>query len=413
METIVVSASRGVLSPLLAKLTTLMGDEFKKLKGVRKQALFLSDELSNMNAFLETLELMDELDPLAKDWRNHVREMAYDIEDCVDDFMHHLGDENPKQGFVNKTMRRLKTVRQRHRIAYQMDELKALVMEASARRARYKLDERVSSNYGSVAVDPRVTALYTEAVRLVGIDGPREELVGWLIDSTQQQRKVVSVVGFGGLGKTTLAKEVYDNIRGHFEFNAFVSVSQRPDMTRLLNGIRSKLKIKVSSSTSEVQDNIGLIRDDLKHKRYLIVVDDLWDAQAWDIISCAFPENDNGSRIIVTTRVEDVASRACGHHHECIYRMKPLNNQDSRRLFFNRIFGCGDEDGCPSQFEEISAEILKKCGGLPLAIITIASLLASRPARLRKEWQDISNSLSMQVGTNPTMGGVRQILDLS
>ena len=147
--------------------------------------------------------------------------------------------------------------------------------------------------------------------------------------------------------------------------------------------------------------------------RYLIVVDDLWDTQAWDIISCAFPENDNGSRIIVTTRVEDVASRACGHHHECIYRMKPLNNQDSRRLFFNRIFGCGDEDGCPSQFEEISAEILKKCGDLPLAIITIASLLASRPARLRKEWQDISNSLSMQVGTNPTMGGVRQILDLS
>lgn len=172
-----------MLSPLLAKLTTLMGDEFKKLKGVRKQALFLSDELSNMNAFLETLELMDELDPLAKDWRNHVREMAYDIEDCVDDFMHHLGDENPKQGFVNKTMRRLKTVRQRHRIAYQLEELKTLVMEASARRARYKLDERVSSNSGSVAVDPRVTALYTEAVRLVGIDGPREELVGWLIDT--------------------------------------------------------------------------------------------------------------------------------------------------------------------------------------------------------------------------------------
>ena len=50
---------------------------------------------------------------------------------------------------------------------------------------------------------------------------------------------------------------------------------------------------------------------------------------------------------------------------------------------------------------------------MPLAIITIASRLASRPARLRKEWQDISNSLSMQVGTNPTMGGVRQILDLS
>lgn len=140
------------------------------------------------------------------------------------------------------------------------------------------------------------------------------------------------------------------------------------------------------------------------------MVDDLWDAKAWDIISCAFPENRAGSRVIVTTRLEEVASRACGFHRECIYRMKPLSNQDARRLFFNRIFGC--EDDCPSQFEEISAEILNKCGGLPLAIITIAGLLASRPVKL-KEWECILNSLSMQIGTNATLARVREILDLS
>ncbi|WVZ83475.1 hypothetical protein U9M48_030617 [Paspalum notatum var. saurae] len=410
MGTMVVSASKGVLSSVLAKLTTLMGDEFKKLKGVRKQASFLKDELSNINAFLETLDLMDELDPLAKDWRSHVREMAYDIENCIDDFMHHLGEANPTEGFINKTMRRLKTIRQRHRIAHQIDELRTRVLEASERRTRYMLDERVSNNPGSVAVDRRVPALFTEATNLVGIDEPREELVKWLIN-THQQLMVVSIVGFGGLGKTTLAKEVYHNIKEQFKCVAFVSVSQRPDMTRLLNSIWSKLGIEDSFPTGEVQDNVSIIREYLKQKRYLIVVDDLWDAQAWDIIKCAFPENYNGSRVIVTTRVQDVARRACGHQHECIYRMKPLNNQDSSRLFFNRIFGC--EDGCPSQFEEISTEILKKCGGLPLAIITIASILGNRPTRLRKEWQNVLNSLSMQIGSNPTLEDVRQILDLS
>lgn len=77
---IVVSASMGVMKPLLAKLTTLMGDEYKKLKGVRNQVSFLKDELTTMSAFLEKLAFMDddggELDPLVKDWRNHVREMT-------------------------------------------------------------------------------------------------------------------------------------------------------------------------------------------------------------------------------------------------------------------------------------------------------------------------------------------------
>jgi NB-ARC domain. len=91
--------------------------------------------------------------------------------------------------------------------------------------------------------------------------------------------------------------------------------------------------------------------------------------------------------------------------------MKPLNSDDSKKLFFNRVFGF--EDGCPSQYEKVSAEILKKCGGLPLAIITIASLLACRPARIMQEWERIRNSLGTPFGTNPSLEGMRQILNLS
>lgn len=105
---IVVSASMGVMKPLLTKLTVLMGDEYKKLKGVRKQVSFLEDELTTMSAFLEKLAFMDddgELDPLVRNWRNHVREMTYDIEDCIDDFMHRLGSADAS-GFIKKTARR-------------------------------------------------------------------------------------------------------------------------------------------------------------------------------------------------------------------------------------------------------------------------------------------------------------------
>ncbi|KAF7086469.1 hypothetical protein CFC21_089757 [Triticum aestivum] len=91
--------------------------------------------------------------------------------------------------------------------------------------------------------------------------------------------------------------------------------------------------------------------------------------------------------------------------------MKPLSFEDSRRLFTSRVFG--SENKCPSNFEEVSNEILKKCGGLPLAIITIASLLASRRERSKNDWENIRNSLGSQFAINPTLKGMRNILNLS
>jgi hypothetical protein len=131
----------------------------------------------------------------------------------------------------------------------------------------------------------------------------------------------------------------------------------------------------------------------------------------WNTLSCAFPEVGNGSRVIVTTRVEDVAIAVCQNDRGCVYRMKPLKEHDSRLLFFKRVFE--REDRCPPEFKEISAEILKKCGGLPLAIITIASLLANSQARSKNEWESIRNSLGANFAKNPTLEEMRSILNLS
>jgi len=140
-------------------------------------------------------------------------------------------------------------------------------------------------------------------------------------------------------------------------------------------------------------------------------VDDLWDVPSWNIIECAFPQNNEHSRVIVTTRHGDVA-RTCSSDHGCIHNMKPLNEQDSRKLFFNRIFGSKDE--CPSHLTEVSCKILKKCGGLPLAIVTVASILACHPMRLKEQWEYIQSSLATnKFARKSTLEELMHILELS
>ncbi|KAL6646600.1 hypothetical protein ACP70R_015677 [Stipagrostis hirtigluma subsp. patula] len=409
-EKMLVSTSMGVIGPLLGKLAALMGEEYSKLKGVHKQAAFLHEELSSMGALLEDLADVEGLDNQTKQWRNKVREMSYDIEDCLDDFHRRVGSANDGKGL----MRRLKALRARHQLANQIHELKARVQEASERRMRYRLDDLMSRS-ASVVVDPRMTALYVETSRLVGIDGPKEELINLLTKqvggASVQDLRVVSIVGFGGLGKTTLANEVYSTIGKKFSCKAFVSVSQRPDMMMLLKSLVTRILGPGGVDTYELHGLIDNLRKYLQDKRYLVVIDDLWDASAWEFIKCAFPEGHNGSRVLTTTRIERVAVTCCNYQWEFVYRMKPLDDHNSRQLFYCRVFGVGNT--CPQPFEELSDKILQKCGGLPLAIISIASLLASQSNRSVGEWNHVLNSLRSDLRSNPTLERMRQILNLS
>lgn len=269
-----VSASSGATNSLLAKLATLMGEEYGKLKGVSKEVKFLEDEFRSMTALLDKLSDMDGLDIQVKEWRNQVREMSYDIEDCIDDFMHHLDTHAAGIKFANRTARLLKKLRKRHQIANKIQEVKSLVKVVSERRVRYKIGEYTTNKSDYVLVDPRVVAIYAEAAALVGIDAPLDDLAKLLM-SKDAKLRVTSIVGFGGLGKTTLANEVYRRLEGRFECRAFVSVSQRPDITRVLNIILSELKRQYLPQmydqlphTCEVKDLLRDIRKFIHDKRY-------------------------------------------------------------------------------------------------------------------------------------------------
>ncbi|TVU43792.1 hypothetical protein EJB05_10286 [Eragrostis curvula] len=254
MVTVVVSAYKGVIESVLAKLKELMtGDKCTNL-------------IAGVYALLKKLEDADELDLQAKNWRNQAREMAYDIEDCIDEFSNNVESVDAKASFLEKASHFLKTCRAHLETAWQIKELKCRLKEINERRKRYKVEDCIS-NTTSVIVDPRISAFYKEAANLVGIDSPKRELAKMVMDEGKHL-KVMSIVGFGGLGKTTLASQVYREVGGQFNCNkAFVSVSQKPDMVRLLTSVLLQLKQHPPSHACGVQDLINILREYLLDKR--------------------------------------------------------------------------------------------------------------------------------------------------
>jgi disease resistance protein RPM1 len=236
-----VSASLGALGPLLVKLAGLVAGEYGRLKGVRREIMSLKCELSSMHAAAEKYAMLEDPDIQVKQWMSMVRELAYDIEDCIDKFIHRLDDDGRHSGFKEfflKTTHQLKALGARRGIADQIDELKVRIKQVKELKHSYKLDEDTCS---TLVVDPRLCALFADQAHLVGIDGPRDDLAKWMVEDKNIHSRVLSIVGFGGLGKTTLANEVYCKIQKNFDCRAFVSVSQKPNIKKTISDLIWKM----------------------------------------------------------------------------------------------------------------------------------------------------------------------------
>jgi Leucine-rich repeat (LRR) protein len=138
----------------------------------------------------------------------------------------------------------------------------------------------------------------------------------------------------------------------------------------------------------------------------LVVVDDIWDEDAWTTLKAALFDNNCDSNIIVTTRKDEVATAACcSSNRNHVYRMQPLGSKDSELLFLKRTFH-GKE--CPPDLKGVCDEILKKCGGSPLAIVVLSGMLTSKVTA--SQWRNVLKTIS---SGDSKYNVVRRIISLS
>lgn len=399
----------GAMGSLLPKLGELLKEEYKMQTGVKRDVQAFSTELVSMRAALRRVAEVprDQLEEEVRIWAGDVRELSYDMEDVVDSLLVRVkGSETDADmdGFkelVSKMKGLFKKGKARRQIATAIKDIKEQVQDVAARHERYKADG-VFANLAAAtritAVDPLLVALHEDKQRIVGIETARDKLIEklCLTDDASKQPKILSIVGFGGLGKTTLAKAIYDEVRSGFDCTAFVSVSRSPDIKKVLKEILFEVDrqryMSLRGATLNEKQLIEQLQESLGTKRYFIVVDDIWDVTAWKTIRYALMGTECGSRIITTTRNINVSKECSSYNDDMVHNMEPLSNGDSQRLFYKRIFP-GD-NMCPPELQEVSMNILKKCAGVPLAIITIASHLASnQQIKSSSQWYVLLNSI--------------------
>lgn len=211
------------------------------------------------------------------------------------------------------------------------------------------LNKATTDNIHSIGGN-RVIPINTEEVsykesQLIGREKEKSEIIKLILDKDSQQLEVISVCGMGGLGKTTLVKDIYQSqeLSAMFEKRACATIMHPLHLEELFSSLAMQLD-EMSYRNEEATDGDrtklevkpSLTAGPLEGKRYLIVLDDLSSTTEWDSIIEHFPITETASRIIVTTRVEKVAKH-CSKKDNNVYMLKSLGEKDAHDLFTEKV----------------------------------------------------------------------------
>ncbi|KAH0753909.1 hypothetical protein KY290_024179 [Solanum tuberosum] len=209
---------------------------------------------------------------------------------------------------------------------------------------------------------------------MVGRNDVMDKLRHKLIEGSSNL-DVISIVGLSGVGKTTLANNLYfdPSVVSRFDIRAQCCVRKEYSLKDLLLVLLGDITEDTSKLDVEAKDELAdMLHKLLRFKRYLIFVDDIWDTSVWADLKLCFSDSNNGSRIILTTRFYDVASYATKH---------------------NKVF---NKESCPLVLEDVGKSIAQKCRGLPLSIVLVAGVLARMPKE-RHCWEQVATKLSVDI----------------
>ncbi|GMY30895.1 disease resistance protein RPM1-like [Fagus crenata] len=235
-------------------LVPLLVQEARLLKGIHEEVTSIKREMEMIQSFLKDADTKAEKDDtgsVAKTWVKQVREEAFHIEDVIDEYLLHFAKAPHRRRrsfrFLQKVFHITINLKRRHVIASEIQGINTILEDIRKRGERYGFNaiEQGRSNSDSRSDtwhDPRMASLFIEEAEVVGIESHREKLIKWLVEGSSN-RLVFSVVGIGGLGKTTLVKKVYENdkVAAHFDSRAWITVSQSYKTKEILRDIIKQL----------------------------------------------------------------------------------------------------------------------------------------------------------------------------
>ncbi|XP_063939287.1 disease resistance RPP8-like protein 3 isoform X1 [Daucus carota subsp. sativus] len=360
-----------VISFAIEKLGDFLVHQVNIRIGVRDDIRWLKEELGLLQATVELAESRQE-EKLIRLWLNNVRDVANEAVDILKTFQD--GQASLEQGHMDRFLNCIcicKKEAQLYDIGNDIESLKKRIGVIKERRLEYGIN--------TILAGPDLKQKERTFIRASAIDthvdvvGFKDDIQNLMkeLNSKDPPLKIISIHGMGGLGKTSLALKLYNsNELRHFGTRAKVCVSNEYTIKDVLKRIIKSFKgpqHEEYMSNMDEHDLRQYLQQLLENQGcYLVLIDDIWDIKAWNQIKIAFPNQDNGSRIMITTRNKKVAETV---DKNCLaYQLRLLREEESWELF------CKTAEPTHN-LEKLGREMVGKCGGLPLAIVILGGLL--------------------------------------
>ncbi|GJV58928.1 CC-NBS-LRR resistance protein [Tanacetum coccineum] len=368
LEVLVAAAAEGILK----KAFSLAANEFAISWGYKESLTSLHGKLEMIRAKLQDAERRNGTEAVTV-WMKQLRDVVSEADDLLDEVQYEvLRHEVKKREQRTKKLHFLTNLKKssfRRGMGHKIVNINTKLSEVNKQALDLGLQNEQQGHVPKSL--HQETHSYLDEYKIIGREKDEQHIVELLTESKKEEKlTIVPVVGMGGIGKTTLAKSVYNNpkIKKHFDVKAWLCVSVKVNINRLLEMIYESLTShKCGLPTRE--NLITKLREELESKRYLLVLDDVWEEERtyWDDFrSCVINVNSqNGNGIVITTRkleigTNDMTKNSC--------TLKGLSNDEGWFMFKERAKPL-------PELEEIGRDIVKKCRGLPLLVKVIGSML--------------------------------------